>query len=78
MAKYKVLIGIDTPSGRYEADALVDHTSIPSKSIKWLTDQKIIELASGKAPEVAEEVIEEVIEKAVEEVVDEAVEEGGF
>ncbi len=74
MAKYKVLIGIDTPSGRYEADALVDHTSIPSKSIKWLTDQKIIELVSGKAPEVVEETVEEV----VEEVVEEEVEEGGF
>jgi uncharacterized protein YlzI (FlbEa/FlbD family) len=74
VAKYKVLIGIDTPSGRYEADALVDHTSIPSKSIKWLTDQKIIELVSGKAPEVVEETVEEV----VEEVVEEEVEEGGF
>lgn len=74
MAKYKVLIGIDTPSNRFEPDALVDHTSIPSKSIKWLTEQKAIELVSGKAPEVAEEVIEEV----VAEVVDEAVEEGGF
>ena len=67
MAKYKVLIGIDTPSGRFEPDALVDHTSIPSKSIKWLTDQKIIELSSGKAPEVTEEVIEEVVEEEVEE-----------
>lgn len=63
MAKYKVLIGIDTPSDRFEPDALVDHTSIPSKSIKWLTDQKIIELASGKTPEVIEEVVEEEVEE---------------
>lgn len=43
MAKYKVNQGIDTPSARIEAGQVVEHTSLPSKSIKWLTDQGIIE-----------------------------------
>ena len=51
LAKYKVLVGLDTPSGRLEAGAVVEHTSIPSKSIKWLTDQELIVLDSGKAVE---------------------------
>lgn len=44
MAKYKVKVGIDTPSGRHEPDAVIDHTAIPSKSLKWLVDQGIVEL----------------------------------
>jgi len=52
LAKYKVLVGLDTPSGRLEAGTVVEHTSIPSKSIKWLTDQNLIELDSGKVEEI--------------------------
>lgn len=55
MAKYKVKIGIDTPSGRHEPDAIIDHTSVPSKSLKWLTDQGILEpLGKDPLPEIVE------------------------
>lgn len=49
MAKYKVNIGIDTPSSRFEAGQVVEHTQLPLKSIKWLADQGIVE-ALGKDP----------------------------
>jgi hypothetical protein len=62
VAKYKVNIGIDTPSSRIEAGTVVEHTQLPMKSIKWLADQGIIE-AIGK-----EAVIETPVEDAVEEV----------
>lgn len=58
VAKYKVKIGIDTPSGRHEPDAVIDHTSVPSKSLKWLVEQGILELV-GKEPEPVIEADEE-------------------
>ena len=45
MAKYKVNVGIDTPTARFEAGQIVEHTSLPSKSIKWLIDQGVVEPA---------------------------------
>ena len=47
MPKYKVLVGIDyPPNRRAEIGDIVE--DIPSKSIKWLREQGIIELADGK------------------------------
>jgi hypothetical protein len=69
VAKYKVNIGIDTPSARIEAGAVVEHTSLPSKSIKWLVDQGIVEPVNAKdtAP-VVEPKPKPVVEDEVEEV----------
>lgn len=58
MPKYKVLVGIDyPPNRRAEAGDVVD--DIPSKSIKWLREQGIIELADGSPAPVEEPVVEE-------------------
>jgi hypothetical protein len=45
MATYKIIQGIDTPSGRFEAGQEVSDSDIPSKSIKWLRESGIIELS---------------------------------
>ena len=45
MATYKIIQGIDTPNGRIEAGETVADSDIPSKSIKWLREAGIIELA---------------------------------
>ena len=44
MAKYKVNVGIDYPKGRAEAGSIVDGSDLPPQSIKWLTEQGIIEV----------------------------------
>ena len=50
MATYKVLVGINygKPEKRVEAGDLVD--DIPVKSLPWLLEQGIVELASDDAP----------------------------
>ena len=47
---YNVLVGLDTPTTRYEIGAVA--TDIPAESVKWLLDQGIIEPADTpkKAP----------------------------
>lgn len=45
MAKYKVLQGIDYGDKRAEIGDVVD--DIPTRSVKWLTEQGIIELVEG-------------------------------
>lgn len=63
MPKYLVKTGLEyPPNRRVEAGEIVD--DIPSKSIKWLREQGLIELVDGTGKEV-EEVVE-VVE--VEEV----------
>lgn len=58
MPKYKVLVGIDyPPNRRAEIGDIVD--DIPSKSIKWLREQGIIELADGTSAPVEEAPVEE-------------------
>lgn len=60
MAKYKVNVGLDTPSSRFEAGEVVEHTQLPPKSIKWLADQGAIEpLGKEPIPQVEETVEEE-------------------
>ena len=47
MTQYKVLTGIDyPPDKRAEAGSIV--SDLPEKSTKWLLDQGLIELVSGK------------------------------
>ena len=59
MASYRVIQGIDYKGRRAEAGDIVD--DIPVKSVKWLTEQGIIEKAdTAPAPvEVVEELDEE-------------------
>lgn len=59
MATYRVLTPIEyPPSKRAEAGRVVD--DIPAKSVKWLLEQGIIEVASGTATKVREVLAEEV------------------
>jgi len=65
VATYRVIQGIDYKGRRAEPGDIVD--DIPTKSIRWLTDQGIIEKVDGKAPEPVADVeefdwVEEVIE----------------
>jgi hypothetical protein len=53
MAKYRVLVGIESASRRVEAGEVVD--DIPAKSIKWLREQGLIEPADGKDVVVEDE-----------------------
>jgi len=48
MAKFKVNTGLTYGNKVVEAGAIVD--DIPSKSIKWLREQGLIEQVDGKAP----------------------------
>jgi len=62
MPKYKVLVGIDyPPNRRAEIGDIVE--DIPSKSIKWLREQGIIELADGSSPTVEAPVEEAPVEE---------------
>jgi len=49
MATYKVLTGLDygKPSKRVEAGELV--SDLPPAAVKWLLEQNLIELSSGKS-----------------------------
>lgn len=49
MASYKILTGIEfgNPSKRYEIGDVAN--DIPAKSISWLVEQGIIELADGSS-----------------------------
>jgi hypothetical protein len=51
MASYKVNQGISTSDNRFEAGDVVDGSDIPATSIKWLTEQGIIELVPGSDAE---------------------------
>jgi hypothetical protein len=64
MPKYLVNQGLDYLSRRVEAGDIVD--DIPSKSIAWLKEQGIIELADGsaKAKVQVEEEPAQVVEAA--------------
>jgi hypothetical protein len=54
MAKYLAKVGLDyPPNKRVEAGELVE--DLPSKSIKWLREQGLIELVEGSAPTTDEE-----------------------
>ena len=46
MARYKVLTGLTYGNKTVEAGDIVD--DIPSKSIKWLREQNLIEQVDGK------------------------------
>jgi len=48
MAKFKVNTGLTYGNKVVEAGAIVD--DIPSKSIKWLREQGLIEQVDSKAP----------------------------
>ena len=54
MAKYKVLVGLDYSGKRAEPGVVVD--DLPAKSIKWLREQGLIVLVSGKEDVEVEEV----------------------
>jgi hypothetical protein len=55
MAKYLAKVGLDyPPNKRVEAGDTVD--DLPSKSIKWLREQGLIELLEGNAPTAEEEI----------------------
>ena len=60
MPKYLVKTGLEyPPDRRVEAGEIVE--DIPSKSIKWLREQGLIELVDGSGKEVVEVVeVEEV------------------
>jgi hypothetical protein len=45
VATYTIIQGIDTPNGRFEEGQTVSDSEIPSKSIKWLRESGVIELA---------------------------------
>lgn len=47
MATYKVLVGIDYGDKRSEIGDMVTDADLPATSIKWLTDQNVIELVEG-------------------------------
>ena len=47
MARYKALTGLTYGNKTVEAGEVVD--DIPSKSIKWLRDQNLIEQVDGKS-----------------------------
>lgn len=50
MANYKVNVGINyPPDGRSEPGDVIADSVLPSKSIKWLTEQGIIELVAGNS-----------------------------
>lgn len=63
MATYKVLVGIEYGDKRVEAGEVV--SDVPTKSVSWLLEQNIIELAdestakTGKKSFQTETVIEE-------------------
>lgn len=64
MPKYKVLVGLDyPPNRRAEAGSVVD--DLPSKSVKWLREQGLIEVLDGSGKAV-EEPAEEPAETPVE------------
>lgn len=54
MPKYRLNVGLDYgPSRRAEAGAVV--SDLPSKSVKWLLEQGLIEKADGTPEPVSEE-----------------------
>ena len=68
MASYRILTGVEfgNPSKRYEAGDVAN--DIPTKSVSWLLEQEIIELADGssKAKKTEPVVIEEpVVEEEI-------------
>ena len=68
MASYRILTGVEfgDPSKRYEAGDVAN--DIPTKSVSWLVEQGIIELAddSKKSKKAEPVVIEEpVVEEAI-------------
>jgi hypothetical protein len=78
MARYKVLVGLDYSGKRADTGMIVD--DLPAKSIKWLREQGMIVLVSGKediVEDVEEEVAATVEESAapVEEISPEVAEE---
>lgn len=46
MATYKVLTGLNYGNKRVEAGEVV--SDIPAASVRWLTEQKLVELVEGK------------------------------
>lgn len=62
MPKYLVNQGLDYLNRRVEAGEIVD--DIPSKSVSWLKEQGIIELADGSAKAKVEEEPAQVVEAA--------------
>jgi hypothetical protein len=54
VAQYRVLVGLEyPPDRRVEACQIVD--DLPGKSIKWLTEQGLIEPATGGKPEAKQD-----------------------
>jgi hypothetical protein len=53
MAKYKVIVGLSYSGKRAEPGDIVD--DIPTRSIKWLKDQGIIESVASKPKAETEE-----------------------
>jgi hypothetical protein len=53
MAKYRVLVGIEYASRRAEPGDVVE--DIPTKSIKWLREQNLIEPVDAKSADAEEE-----------------------
>jgi len=55
MAKYRINVGLDYGDKRAESGDVVD--DLPSKSLKWLVDQGMVELADKSTvdPALAEE-----------------------
>lgn len=54
MPKYRALVGIEFPTGRrVEAGEVAD--DIPANSIKWLSEQGLIELVDGGKAQPAED-----------------------
>ncbi len=55
MAKYRTLTGLSYGNKTVEANVIVD--DIPSKSIKWLREQNLIELVDPKGIAIQEDVV---------------------
>jgi hypothetical protein len=65
MPKYLVKTGLEfPPNRRVEAGEVID--DVPSKSIKWLREQGLIELVDSSGKSVDAPIVEEVELKVVE------------
>ena len=65
MPKYLVKTGLEfPPNRRVEAGEVID--DVPSKSIKWLREQGLIELVDSSGKSVDAPVVEEVEPEVVE------------
>jgi hypothetical protein len=67
MTNYKVLTGIDYEGKRAEAGQVV--SDLPTKSVSWLLESGLIELADGKTKtKVEQPVVEEPIKEELKDI----------